>query len=192
MELDNLISAYTNHTILPLGDKLLSYSKSFNTRGVIMLFFESLSKLISTSKLVYRFISIDILESGPLDLTSLRWLVKSYNIETEFIIWFMVKQGDSVKNFSITINKSEYKDIEKFPDNDNFPDNNSNPTKAVDGMDTSNEYMCSICGKRDIKLKKCGKCKIIAYCSEECQRKDWTKHKKHCTTFSLAYKEFES
>ena len=36
-----------------------------------------------------------------------------------------------------------------------------------------------ICGKTS-ELRACSRCKIQHYCSVECQKKDWTTHKKHC------------
>jgi hypothetical protein len=35
------------------------------------------------------------------------------------------------------------------------------------------------CGKEG-NLKWCGKCKTTKYCSKECQKKDWPRHKLHC------------
>jgi hypothetical protein len=43
--------------------------------------------------------------------------------------------------------------------------------------------VCDGCKKFDVggtKLKRCGRCKAVRYCSEECQRKDWSKHKLTC------------
>ncbi|KZP00397.1 ankyrin [Calocera viscosa TUFC12733] len=34
------------------------------------------------------------------------------------------------------------------------------------------------------KLKRCSKCKIAVYCSEACQKTDWSKHKKKCGDMS--------
>ena len=41
---------------------------------------------------------------------------------------------------------------------------------------------CGVCFKNDEqqKLKKCSKCQNMYYCSVECQKKDWKKHKKIC------------
>jgi hypothetical protein len=40
---------------------------------------------------------------------------------------------------------------------------------------------CSCCFKMLVSgQKKCSKCKQVTYCSEECQRKDWPKHKLDC------------
>mmetsp|Transcript_23956 Transcript_23956/g.30162 ORF Transcript_23956/g.30162 Transcript_23956/m.30162 type:complete len:108 (-) Transcript_23956:271-594(-) len=30
------------------------------------------------------------------------------------------------------------------------------------------------------KLMKCGGCRVVKYCSPECQKMDWKNHKKHC------------
>ncbi len=38
--------------------------------------------------------------------------------------------------------------------------------------------VCHVCGKKG--AKKCTGCKAIAYCSTECQKKDWSKHKTFC------------
>jgi len=40
--------------------------------------------------------------------------------------------------------------------------------------------LCSVCCKYLEKPKKCGKCKSRYYCSAECQKQDWTEHKKEC------------
>jgi hypothetical protein len=40
---------------------------------------------------------------------------------------------------------------------------------------------CAGCGKQSCdKFKRCLRCKITAYCSIECQRSDWRKHKLVC------------
>lgn len=40
--------------------------------------------------------------------------------------------------------------------------------------------MCQYCNAVEKDLLKCGKCKIVHYCGVECQKKDWTQHKKVC------------
>jgi MYND finger protein len=44
--------------------------------------------------------------------------------------------------------------------------------------------MCFVCDKTELtsKLFRCGKCKNIAYCSQECQLAHWPEHKKTCDT----------
>ncbi|KAG1733655.1 uncharacterized protein EDB91DRAFT_1338085 [Suillus paluster] len=42
---------------------------------------------------------------------------------------------------------------------------------------------CAACGKAESatgSLLLCGRCKVVRYCSEGCQRKDWKEHKKSC------------
>ena len=40
---------------------------------------------------------------------------------------------------------------------------------------------CRYCGKKGNGFKRCGRCKIIHYCSVSCQIQDWKVHKKICT-----------
>lgn len=39
---------------------------------------------------------------------------------------------------------------------------------------------CYYCGKYDVNVSKCSRCKEVTYCSSECQRADWKEHKKIC------------
>lgn len=39
---------------------------------------------------------------------------------------------------------------------------------------------CNQCGKQSKELKTCGKCKRAYYCTIECQKKHWIKHKTNC------------
>lgn len=43
---------------------------------------------------------------------------------------------------------------------------------------------CRNCGKTEAKnggvLKKCMRCLKVRYCSAECQKKDWKKHRMEC------------
>lgn len=41
-----------------------------------------------------------------------------------------------------------------------------------------NQRLCSSCEK--VALSACGKCQIAPYCSRDCQRQDWPKHKLQC------------
>ncbi len=39
---------------------------------------------------------------------------------------------------------------------------------------------CHVCKKVDVDIQKCGECKRVGYCSRQCQKKDWRKHRKEC------------
>src|SRR6056300_1334825 len=57
-------------------------------------------------------------------------------------------------------------------DDDNNPDGNEEADKV-----------CANCGKAevdDVKLKNCTACKLVKYCSVECQKNHWKQHKKAC------------
>jgi len=48
---------------------------------------------------------------------------------------------------------------------------------------TTDLTTCRICGKAPTateQLKRCGNCKLLLYCTKECQAKDWNTHKVHC------------
>lgn len=45
--------------------------------------------------------------------------------------------------------------------------------------------ICVNCGTKSENMKKCSQCKSARYCSSECQRADWKKHKKICKHFAL-------
>ncbi|PWY83793.1 putative MYND domain protein [Aspergillus sclerotioniger CBS 115572] len=49
--------------------------------------------------------------------------------------------------------------------------------------DTDAPATCTVCfksGSDAMPLKRCAKCQTQRYCSRECQKADWTKHKKTC------------
>lgn len=40
--------------------------------------------------------------------------------------------------------------------------------------------VCRGCGKRDVGMNKCSKCRGALYCGKACQQKHWAEHKKSC------------
>jgi hypothetical protein len=49
----------------------------------------------------------------------------------------------------------------------------------LDEEEMNRDLICETCGKRE-EIKRCAKCKLVAYCSRDCQKSNWTKHKKIC------------
>lgn len=48
---------------------------------------------------------------------------------------------------------------------------------------------CQYCFKTDEKLSKCSRCKVVHYCSKECQKQDWKIHKVYCNSCKEGSKE---
>lgn len=40
--------------------------------------------------------------------------------------------------------------------------------------------VCRSCKQQDFDYKQCGRCRKVYYCSRDCQKKDWPKHKEGC------------
>jgi hypothetical protein len=41
-------------------------------------------------------------------------------------------------------------------------------------------FMCATCTSICAKMRRCQRCKVVTYCTRECQRKDWPNHKPQC------------
>lgn len=53
--------------------------------------------------------------------------------------------------------------------------------------DPNPHYICSLCKVEKENMSTCSKCKIVLYCSKECQTNDWEKHKVSCGTEQRKY-----
>jgi hypothetical protein len=52
--------------------------------------------------------------------------------------------------------------------------------------------VCGHCGSRERpnnKFKKCSACKVVYYCSRNCQKHNWSNHKTQCKSLRLSKKE---
>ncbi|THU99101.1 hypothetical protein K435DRAFT_777092 [Dendrothele bispora CBS 962.96] len=56
------------------------------------------------------------------------------------------------------------------------------PPDAIQSNRAAIQKICYKCEKSTEDLKKCGKCKAVWYCSEQCQRADWKNHKPICNS----------
>ena len=73
------------------------------------------------------------------------------------------------------------------------PTNNNAKTRA-EFMKSAEDLLvtfkeCSHCNQP--ASKKCATCKLIRYCSSECQKADWSSHKKLCGAFKFAGENLE-
>jgi hypothetical protein len=56
---------------------------------------------------------------------------------------------------------------------------------------------CAVCGRKESelaageKLRKCGGCGVVRYCSGECQKTAWPGHKKECSRGLIRTKSVE-
>ena len=59
---------------------------------------------------------------------------------------------------------------------------NNNASGSLNKTTASDEEnSCASCKKRSEKLKRCSRCRVVVYCSVECQRSHWTQHKIVCS-----------
>eukprot|EP01080_Neovahlkampfia_damariscottae_P011502 gene11502-4666_t len=61
--------------------------------------------------------------------------------------------------------------------------------------DFQTNLICSNCYKTSndqVHLKSCSGCKLVLYCSPQCQKKNWSIHKKTCLLISKKRKENEN
>ena len=62
---------------------------------------------------------------------------------------------------------------------------------CVEGMFTKGISICAACANSN-NLKHCSHCNAIAYCSAECQKKDWKKHKLDCAELKKAAEDIRA
>ena len=56
------------------------------------------------------------------------------------------------------------------------------PGGKIDSL--NNNYRCSYCSLRLIKVSTCGRCKAAHYCGKDCQKKHWkSRHKRECVPY---------
>eukprot|EP00794_Sanderia_malayensis_P019573 gene19573-21504_t len=65
-------------------------------------------------------------------------------------------------------------------------------TQSINGLQSANfSETCATCGRKE-DVKKCGKCKVVDYCSRNCQELHWSTHKKRCAKFAQQLKGQET
>ncbi|KJA26602.1 hypothetical protein HYPSUDRAFT_36315 [Hypholoma sublateritium FD-334 SS-4] len=61
-------------------------------------------------------------------------------------------------------------------------------TKTFKDYRNAQPAVCSFCSKSQMDKLVCSKCKVAAYCSKECQKKEWPSHKLVCQDSKAAAK----
>lgn len=97
--------------------------------------------------------------------------VQTYDPLFQCVIFLSFTNGEMLMCKSYIVNRDDYQmqPVQKTRMDD----------KAIQTIDTSH---CNYCTRTSTALKYCGKCRVTAYCSRECQLKDWSDHKPMCNT----------
>jgi hypothetical protein len=59
-------------------------------------------------------------------------------------------------------------------------------SRKIFSQDSDTKSECNYCKKGVRRMKKCSRCKLIRYCSSECQVADWIEHKDACKMYTQA------
>lgn len=63
----------------------------------------------------------------------------------------------------------------------------ASPEQAADCLAHIKRKECRACGAQLNRVRRCGRCRIAAYCNTRCQRQDYSKHKSLCELESALY-----
>jgi hypothetical protein len=74
----------------------------------------------------------------------------------------------------------DYSKFDSIVDSDDEKPATKNSTDASKKVETPEKPHCHNCMKDIVKPLLCGKCKKVSYCSQECQKSDWSFHKRNC------------
>ena len=110
-----------------------------------------------------------------LDCPTLHEFVALYDPLNQFVIFPFFKNGDITLWKPSILHHDAYQvaSVQKDCNNQKI---DPNPVTTIDIT------RCNYCTATLSKLKYCAKCRHAAYCSRECQTKDWTDHKPMCGT----------
>lgn len=81
-------------------------------------------------------------------------------IAVQIICW------DTRQDWQFTVEKSIFRDY-----GSSMPVHTINIDKMIG---------CAKCGKEAQVLMRCASCKLVKYCSRECQKQDWAQHRELC------------
>lgn len=111
------------------------------------------------------------------------WNEKFYNLEEsaeEILIRFLLK-----KTIFLTKCDEFYKknpDATAIEESHNCGADDDDDDDEIEDEDDDEFKSCRSCGIQSAKLKLCGRCGKVYYCSQECQKNDWPYHKQICNS----------
>jgi hypothetical protein len=121
-----------------------------------------------------------------------RWLVFNFQVVSVFVFWkadfrswqsmFRLKENQVCK-FVMKMMTIRGRDINQFPKTGERYTLNIKVT-GREMVQIMNEYRCWWCDHYHAKLRQCGGCHAVKYCSTECQAYDWRHggHRAACDT----------
>ncbi|CAB9501496.1 expressed unknown protein [Seminavis robusta] len=176
---------YHSRTLVPQGrESFLSKGK-----GIFYIHYPSAEDLSNIGPgNVMPLVYLPYEEAKKIDYFAVIPLLEAYNPLFEVVVVvacvYSPSRNDTIfKGQVITINS--YKTIPEIMDpNGQIVKGSCELTEETDKYVRAAMEHCNNCGKlKDEveRLQKCANCKSARYCSKECQKTDWKRHKKRCT-----------
>jgi hypothetical protein len=168
-------------------------SKHLNgSKGAVVAQFESVTQISNGTDRVYSFVPLsEMIDKGFCDNSELSYF-QDYDPHVEFIILVVIinKKTTLMERASGKIKKDAY--LEFDPSGNaglrgcivKDPETKHEKVKVSDTVVTGSTFVCSCCEKRILRLLKCSRCRVAAYCNSECQLQDWKAHKVYCNIYA--------
>jgi hypothetical protein len=177
--------------------ELWTSSRSYHKRGLFLLQFPNVNTLVCLSQIQMIFVPENKMHCLNIDPKQLQ-LFEMYDSKKFFVVYIIITIDTQLKKInkddSITqlfvIGKNAYRTIEPIYDEYNreltgkMEDKNVNYNEHL--FETNNT--CNNCEQIVKKLKKCGGCLSVMYCTKSCQQKSWSKHMFDCGKYATEYK----
>lgn len=112
-------------------------------------------------------------------LNTIRGSANYGRIRKEFISPFHFDLKKAQKDLQIALRSKESPNDSRNLFTQHFGGGLPHFPKFKESLYKAPKKVCSVC-KTDKKIKKCGRCLIVYYCSVDCQKKDYRKHRGEC------------